>query len=284
MIHCSGVFLALLTILTVCFFLFLPSEMLSAHFLISLFHPDDLLQLKLNILIKVDSKKTNCFVFMGRWKGFVQHLSSINAAFEESRCLAISLLSESIKDLKKQKITWWEGVFLSRTLGVSFPRDLCFNVLWTHLSKHIHIWSSGAGDVTNDTIRVINGGHSEKHIHFAQNLFCFIYSFLFCNQGVILLWPFEILPGTSPFMHEAFLCISGLSFSFMTLFKPIVYSFCFCVHLSGKNCLYKDLASQLFSVLNPHQTPPQYSGKVVRSKRNSSGYQRCCCFPLWLRN
>lgn len=42
---------------------------------------------------------------MERWKGFVQHLSSINAAFEGSRCLAISLLSESIKDLKKQKVT-----------------------------------------------------------------------------------------------------------------------------------------------------------------------------------
>lgn len=200
MIHCSGIFLALPAILTVCFFLFLPSEMHSVHFFISLFHPDDLLQLKLHILIKVDSKKTNCFVFMGHWKGFVQHLPSTNAAFEEPRCLAISLLSESIKDLKKQKITWWEGGFLSRTLGVSFPRDLCFNVLWTHLSKHIHIWSFGAGDVTNDTIRVINAGHSEN-IHFAQNLFCFIYSFPFCNQGVILPWPFEILPGTSSFMH-----------------------------------------------------------------------------------
>lgn len=105
MIHCSGIFLALLTFLTVCFLLFLPAQMHSVHFFISLFHPDDLLQLKLNKLIKVDSKKTNCFVFMKRWKGFVQHLSSINAAFEESRCFAISLLSESIKDLKKQKIT-----------------------------------------------------------------------------------------------------------------------------------------------------------------------------------
>lgn len=198
MIHCSGIFLALLTFLTVCFLLFLPAEMHSVHSFISLFHSDDLPQLKLNKLIKVNSKKTNCFVFMERWKGFVQHLSSINAAFEESRCLAISLLSESIKDLKNQKITWWEGGFLSWTLGVSFPRDLCFNVLWTHLSQHIHIWSSGAGDVTNDTIRVINGGHSEKHIHFAQNLFCFIYSFLFCNQGMILLWPFEIFLAPLP--------------------------------------------------------------------------------------
>lgn len=58
-----------------------------------------------------------------------------------------------------------------------------------------------------------------------------------------------------------FLCTSGLNFSFMTLFKPVLYCFCCCARLGHKNCinlhlLCKDLAHQLLAVLRASPDSP----------------------------
>lgn len=69
-----------------------------------------------------------------------------------------------------------------------------------------------------------------------------------------------------------FLCTSGLNFSFMTLFKPVLYCFCCCARLGHKNCinlhlLCKDLAHQLLAVLRASPDSPSVCRKVVRSER-----------------
>jgi len=73
--------------------------------------------------------------------------------------------------------------------------------------------------VTNDAISVINGGPTEKHIYFAQNLFCIIYNFPYCNQEEILSWPFEIHSSTPPFMLQAFCVTSGINLTFIDLLQ-----------------------------------------------------------------
>lgn len=127
--------------------------------------------------------------------------------------------------------------------------------------------------MTNDTISAINGGHTEKHIYCSENLFCFIYNFSCCNQGVILLWLFEILHASSFPYHF------WTKFFFYDLLKPIFYFFFLLPCLSSKKCInlhlfLEDLGFGLTAIYCPkfHWINPQCCWKVVRRKRCCSEY------------
>lgn len=153
-------------------------------------------------------------------------MSSINATFEESRCLAISPLSESINDLKNQRITW-EGVSFCPEHRVFHFWEIYVSMFFEPIFQNTCIFDHPE-KMWLMIQSVINGGHIENHIYFAWNLFCFIYSFSCCNQGEILLWPFEMFSSTPPFMHHAFCVTFGLNFSYDPLQTCFLFVTAFC--------------------------------------------------------
>lgn len=129
----------------------------------------------INLLIKLSVTKQICLFWSVKKDLYstclplMQHLKSPDAF-----CVFSLNLLMILRGMGRDKDFLFFS-FSPRTLAVavSFPRDLCINVLWTHLSKYMHIWSSRE-DVNNDAISAINGGHTEKCIYLEQKLFCFI--------------------------------------------------------------------------------------------------------------